>query len=430
MNIQRDRYLKQLIDYSWDGQVKVITGIRRSGKSYLLKELYKNYLLSIGTPEENIIFISLEEMRFIKYRNPIVLVEYVREKVSSDGKYYLFVDEIQMSDEVQNPYDKNAKRITFYDAINDLKEIKNLDVYVTGSNSKMLSKDVLTEFRGRSDEIRMHPLSFEEYYSYVGGDKRNAFDEYAFYGGLPLVLLKPDEQSKMSYLKSLFNELYFKDIVERKKIEHEDVLSDITDLLCSSIGSLTNYSNITNSINSVRKRSGKDLVSLNTVKSYIDDLDDAFMIHESKRYDVKGSLYLSYPSKYYFEDVGLRNARIGFRQQEMTHIMENIIYNELAIRGYSIDVGVVHKSVKDESGKISRVKKEIDFIATLGGKKLYIQSAFAIESEDKKDSEYSPLNLTGDSFSKIVVRNDVAKSWYDDNGVLTINVIDFLLGEW
>ena len=430
MNIQRDKYLKQLIDYSWDGQVKVITGIRRSGKSYLLKELYKNYLLSIGTPEENIIFISLEEMRFIKYRNPIVLAEYVREKVSSDGKYYLFVDEIQMSDEVQNPYDKNAKRITFYDAINDLKEIKNLDVYVTGSNSKMLSKDVLTEFRGRSDEIRMHPLSFKEYYSYVGGDKRNAFDEYAFYGGLPLVLLKPDEQSKMSYLKSLFNELYFKDIVERKKIEHEDVLSDITDLLCSSIGSLTNYSNITNSINSVRKRSGKDLVSLNTVKSYIDDLDDAFMIHESKRYDVKGSLYLSYPSKYYFEDVGLRNARIGFRQQEMTHIMENIIYNELAIRGYSIDVGVVHKSVKDESGKISRVKKEIDFIATLGGKKLYIQSAFAIESEDKKDSEYSPLNLTGDSFSKIVVRNDVAKSWYDDNGVLTINVIDFLLGEW
>ena len=430
MNIPRDRYLKQLIDYSWDGQVKVITGIRRSGKSYLLKELYKNYLLSIGTPEENIIFISLEEMRFIKYRNPIVLAEYVRKKVSSDGKYYLFVDEIQMSDEVQNPYDKNAKRITFYDAINDLKEIKNLDVYVTGSNSKMLSKDVLTEFRGRSDEIRMHPLSFKEYYSYVGGDKRNAFDEYAFYGGLPLVLLKPDEQSKMSYLKSLFNELYFKDIVERKKIEHEDVLSDITDLLCSSIGSLTNYSNITNSINSVRKRSGKDLVSLNTVKSYIDDLDDAFMIHESKRYDVKGSLYLSYPSKYYFEDVGLRNARIGFRQQEMTHIMENIIYNELAIRGYSIDVGVVHKSVKDESGKISRVKKEIDFIATLGGKKLYIQSAFAIESEDKKDSEYSPLNLTGDSFSKIVVRNDVAKSWYDDNGVLTINVIDFLLGEW
>lgn len=430
MNIQRDRYLKQLIDYSWDGQVKVITGIRRSGKSYLLKELYKNYLLSIGTPEENIIFISLEEMRFIKYRNPIVLAEYVREKVSSDGRYYLFVDEIQMSDEVQNPYDKNAKRITFYDAINDLKEIKNLDVYVTGSNSKMLSKDVLTEFRGRSDEIRMHPLSFKEYYSYVGGDKRNAFDEYAFYGGLPLVLLKPDEQSKMSYLKSLFNELYFKDIVERKKIEHEDVLSDITDLLCSSIGSLTNYSNITNSINSVRKRSGKDLVSLNTVKSYIADLDDAFMIHESKRYDVKGSLYLSYPSKYYFEDVGLRNARIGFRQQEMTHIMENIIYNELAIRGYSIDVGVVHKSVKDESGKISRVKKEIDFIATLGGKKLYIQSAFAIESEDKKDSEYSPLNLTGDSFSKIVVRNDVAKSWYDDNGVLTINVIDFLLGEW
>ncbi|MBR6866007.1 MAG: ATP-binding protein [Bacilli bacterium] len=428
--IQRDRYLKQLIDYSWDGQVKVITGIRRSGKSYLLKEIYKNYLLSIGTPEENIIFISLEEMRFIKYRNPIYLAEYVRKKVIGNGKYYLFVDEIQMSDEVPNPYDENGKRITFYDAINDLKEIENLDVYVTGSNSKMLSKDVLTEFRGRSDEIRMHPLSFSEYYSYVGGDKRNAFEDYAFYGGLPLVLSKPNEKAKMSYLKTLFDELYFKDIVERKRIAHEDVLSDITDWLCSSVGSLTNYSRIANSINSARKRSGKELVSLNTVKSYIDYLDDAFIVHESKRYDVKGSLYLSYPSKYYFEDVGLRNARIGFRQQEMTHIMENIVYNELVSRGYSVDVGVVYKNTKDKNGKSERSQKEIDFIAILGGKKLYVQSAFAIETEDKKDSEYSPLNLTGDSFSKIVVRNDVAKSWYDDNGVLTINVIDFLLGEW
>ena len=428
--IQRDRYLKQLIDYSWDGQVKVITGIRRSGKSYLLKEIYKNYLLSIGTPEENIIFISLEEMRFIKYRNPINLAEYVRKKVIGNGKYYLFVDEIQMSDEVPNPYDENGKRITFYDAINDLKEIENLDVYVTGSNSKMLSKDVLTEFRGRSDEIRMHPLSFSEYYSYVGGDKRNAFEDYAFYGGLPLVLSKPNEKAKMSYLKTLFDELYFKDIVERKRIAHEDVLSDITDWLCSSVGSLTNYSRIANSINSARKRSGKELVSLNTVKSYIDYLDDAFIVHESKRYDVKGSLYLSYPSKYYFEDVGLRNARIGFRQQEMTHIMENIVYNELVSRGYSVDVGVVYKNTKDKNGKSERSQKEIDFIAILGGKKLYVQSAFAIETEDKKDSEYSPLNLTGDSFSKIVVRNDVAKSWYDDNGVLTINVIDFLLGEW
>lgn len=428
--IQRDRYLKQLIDYSWDGQVKVITGIRRSGKSYLLKEIYKNYLLSLGTPEENIIFISLEEMRFIKYRNPIYLAEYVRKKVIGNGKYYLFVDEIQMSDEVPNPYDENGKRITFYDAINDLKEIENLDVYVTGSNSKMLSKDVLTEFRGRSDEIRMHPLSFSEYYSYVGGDKRNAFEDYAFYGGLPLVLSKPNEKAKMGYLKTLFDELYFKDIVERKRIAHEDVLSDITDWLCSSVGSLTNYSRIANSINSARKRSGKELVSLNTVKSYIDYLDDAFIVHESKRYDVKGALYLSYPSKYYFEDVGLRNARIGFRQQEMTHIMENIVYNELVSRGYSVDVGVVYKNTKDKNGKSERSQKEIDFIAILGGKKIYVQSAFAIENEDKKDSEYAPLNLTGDSFSKIVVRNDVMKSWYDDNGVLTINVIDFLLGEW
>lgn len=428
--IRRDDYLKQIIDYSWDGQVKVITGIRRCGKSYLLKELYKDYLLEKGVDPSHIIMISLDETEFLEYRNPIKLAGHVKDIIKTGGEYYLFVDEIQLSDEVPNPYDKYGRKITFYDALNGLKSIKNLDVYVTGSNSKMLSRDILTEFRGRSDEIRVHPLSFKEFYSFVGGEKNAAFGDYAFYGGMPLVLSRPNETAKMNYLKSLFEEVYFKDIIERKKIEHADVLEDVTNLLCSAIGSLTNYNNISNSINSLRHKSGKDVVSQNTVKSYIDHLNDAFLIHESKRYDIKGSSYLSFPSKFYCEDVGLRNARIGFRQQEMTHIMENIIYNELVNRGYSVDVGVVYVSEKNKNGNPVQVAKEIDFIATMGNRKVYIQSAFAIGSQEKEHSEYKPLSMTGDSFAKIVVRNDTMKRWYDDQGILTMNVIDFLLNEW
>ena len=428
--ILRNDYLKQIIDYAWDGQVKVITGIRRCGKSYLLKELYKDYLLGKGVDASHIIMISLDEARFIEYRNPLKLVSHVRDLIENNDDYYLFVDEIQLSDNVQNPYDKSGRKITFYDALNDLKSVKNLDVYVTGSNSKMLSKDIVTVFRGRSDEIRVHPLSFKEFYSFVGGDKSEAFGDYSFYGGMPLVLSQPNETAKMNYLKSLFKETYIKDIVERKKIEHEDVLEDITDLLCSAIGSLTNYNRISNSINSIRHRSGKDIVSQNTIKSYIDHLDDAFLLHESKRYDIKGSAYLCFPSKYYLEDVGLRNARIGFRQQEMTHIMENIIFNELVVRGYSVDIGVVYATEKNKNGNTVQVAKEIDFIATMGNRKVYIQSAFSIENEDKEKSEYKPLSMTGDSFTKIVVRNDVTKRWYDNQGVLTINILDFLLNEW
>ena len=430
IKIPRDTYLQQVIDYAWDRQVKVITGIRRCGKSFLLKELYRDYLLKNGVNPSNIIIVSLDETDNIEYRNPLRLSEYVKSHIVNNENYYLFVDEIQQSDEVPNPYNKGAKKITFYDVLNELKSISNLDVYVTGSNSKMLSKDILTEFRGRSDEIRVHPLSFKEYYSYVGGDKNTAFEDYAFYGGLPLILSRPNDTSKMNYLKTLFNEVYFKDIVERKKIEHEDVLSDITDLLCSAIGSLSNYNRIANTINSIRQRKGQDIVSQNTIKSYIGYLDDAFLIHESKRYDVKGSAYLSFPSKFYLEDVGLRNARIGFRQQEMTHIMENIIYNELIIRGYSVDVGVIYANEQHQNGIYYTVAKEIDFIATIGNKKIYIQSAFAIDGEDKEKKEYQPLLLTGDSFAKIVVRKDTTKRWYNEKGVLTINIIDFLLEEW
>jgi predicted AAA+ superfamily ATPase len=332
-----------------------------------------------------------------------------------------------MSDEVNNPYNPDGKKISFYDALNDLKELGNLDIYVTGSNSKMLSSDILTEFRGRSDEIRVHPLSFAEYYSAVGGDMSEAFEDYAFYGGMPLILSRPDDESKMTYLKSLFSEVYIKDIVERKKIKRVDVLSGILDLLCSSVGSLTNPNNVSNSINSVQKLKGENRVSQNTVAAYMDHLADAFLFSECKRYDVKGKSYFDFPNKYYCEDVGLRNARIGFRQQELTHIMENIVYNELAIRRCSVDIGLVYSLERSKAGNPMQVPREIDFIATKGGRKVYIQSAYAMETNEKINSEVKPLSLTGDSFPKIIVRHDIRKRWYDENGVLNINIIDFLL---
>ncbi|MGN0425042.1 MAG: ATP-binding protein [Acetatifactor sp.] len=424
MEIKRDSYLKQLISYRFDGLVKVITGIRRCGKSYLLKNIYKEYLLQNGVTEEQIIVIELDLAKDIKYRNPLILSKYVREIVEkSKEEFYLFVDEIQMSDEVANPYNKDGKKITFYDALNDLRSLSNLDVYVTGSNSKMLSSDILTEFRGRSDEIRVHPLSFAEYYSAVGGDKNEAFDDYAFYGGMPLVLSRPNDAAKMAYLKSLFTEVYLRDIVERKKIERQDVLEQILDLLCSSIGSLTNPTKIADTLRS-KQTTG---VAANTIRSYIVHLEDAFLFSESKRYDVKGKSYFDSPNKYYCEDIGLRNARIGFRQQEMTHIMENIIYNELLIRRFSVDVGVVYARTINQNGNSVRTPREIDFVVTSGDKKTYIQSAYSMPTEEKAEAELRPFALTGDSFPKIVVRKDTGKRWYDENGIMNINLIDFLL---
>ena len=328
-----------------------------------------------------------------------------------------------MSDEVPNPYNPEGKKISFYDALNDLRSIPNLDVYVTGSNSKMLSSDILTEFRGRSDEIRVHPLSFSEYYSAVGGDKNEAFDDYAFYGGMPLILSRPNELAKMNYLKSLFSEVYIKDIVERKKIERQDILEQILDLLCSSIGSLTNPAKLANTLQSKQGIS----VSPNTIRAYIGHLEDAFLFSESKRYDVKGKAYFDSPNKYYSEDIGLRNARIGFRQQEMTHIMENILYNELMVRQFSVDVGVVYAREKNEKGNSVRTAREIDFVVNSGGKRTYIQSAYAMPTEEKTEIELRPFSLTGDSFPKVLVRRDIGKRWYDDYGVLHINLIDFLL---
>lgn len=430
LEIKRDLYLKKIIGFMWDGQVKVITGIRRCGKSYLLRILFRNYLLEHGVDDAHILTFELDLAKDIRYRNPLELARTVRERVEGQSEqFYLFVDEIQMSDEVPNPYNPDGKKITFYDALNDLKSLPNLDIYVTGSNSKMLSSDILTEFRGRSDEIRVHPLRFSEYYAAVGGEKADAFEEFAFYGGMPLILSRPDDAAKMNYLKTLFSEVYFRDIVERKKIRREDVLSATLDLLCSSVGSLTNPNNIATSLNSRQKLAGESVVAANTVKAYIGYLSDAYLFEECRRYDVKGRDYFDFPNKYYCEDLGLRNARIGFRQQEMTHIMENIIYNELRVRGCEVDIGIVYSNEKNKSGQPVQVAREIDFIATRGGRKTYIQSAYALDNEEKTMTEKKPFGLTGDSFPKIIVRHDIRKRWYDDSGVLNIEIIDFLLDE-
>ena len=430
MHIKRDIYLNRIIPYMWDGQVKVITGIRRCGKSYLLRTIFKQYLLEQGVAEDHILSYELDLAKDIRYRNPLELAKTVREKIEGqEGRYYLFVDEIQMSDEVPNPYNPAGKAITFFDALNDLKTLSNLDIYVTGSNSRMLSSDILTEFRGRSDEIHVHPLRFAEYYAAVGGDKAEAFEDYAFFGGMPLILSRPDDTAKMNYLKSLFSEVYIKDIVERKKIKREDILSATLDLLCSSVGSLTNPNNIANALNSRQKRTGGDTVSVNTVTAYIGHLLDACLFEECRRYDVKGKDYFDYPNKYYCEDLGLRNARTGFRQQEMTHIMENILYNELRIRGCEVDIGIVYAMEKNKKGKSVQIPREIDFVATRGGKKTYIQSAYAMDTEEKAVTESKPLSLTGDAFPKIIVRQDIRKRWYDENGVLNIGILDFLLDD-
>lgn len=422
--IKRDQYLKQLLSYRWDGQIKVITGIRRCGKSYLLGKIYKNYLLQDGVKESNIISIQLDLIKDIRFRNPLELSSFISKIIEKkDEKFYLFIDEIQMSDEVPNPYSPEGKKITFYDVLNELREAENLDVYVTGSNSKMLSSDILTEFRGRSDEIHVHPLSFGEYYSVIEGDKEDAFDQYAFYGGMPFVITRPDDVSKMKYLESLFRETYLKDIIERNKLMREDALENILDLLASSIGFLTNPKKIADTINS--KKNMK--ISQNTVTSYIHFLEDAFLFSEAKRYDVRGRSYFDYPYKYYCEDIGLRNARIGFRQQEMPHIMENIIYNELIIRGFSVDVGVVYAREQNKNNNSVRVPREIDFVVNSGGRKTYIQSAFTLGTDEKVTQELRPFSLTGDSFPKIIVRKDIRKRWYDDNGILNIGLIEFLL---
>lgn len=424
MKIKRDEYLKELIDAQWDGQIKVITGLRRSGKSYLLKTLFRDYLRrERGVDGDHILVLELDLAKFAGYRNPIKLAERVEEWAKGGGKRYLFIDEIQMCEAVPNPDVPNGKGITFYDALNEFREIRNLDVYVTGSNSHMLSSDVLTEFRGRGNEIRMHPLSFAEYLSVHGGDRRDALDDYLVFGGLPYCVQLNTEEKRMKYLKDLLSELYIKDIVERKKVERIDVLDAVLDLLSSSVGSLTNPTNIANAL--VSKLKAK--TNANTVRSYISYLEDAFIFSEARRYDVKGKSYFDYPNKYYCEDLGLRNARIGFRDQDRTHLMENAVYNELLRRGFSVDVGVVYSWERNEKGNSVKVPREIDFVVNRGNERVYIQSAYGMDTDEKKAQELKPFSLTGDSFRKIIVRNDIGRRGFDESGVLNIALTDFLL---
>lgn len=417
--IKREPYLNRLIRNMWNGEIKVITGIRRCGKSVLLFDLFYEYLLSQGVGEDHILKIELDQRRYYKYRNPIVLCEYVENTIKerNDEKFYLFIDEVQLTAKVVDR-ENGEIEVTIYEMLNELKAYKNLDVYVTGSNSKGLSKDIATEFRGRATQIHVFPLSFAEFYSAVGGDERKALDTYMLYGGMPRLLALEDEKDKKDYLMSLYSELYVRDIVERNGIEREDVLNDILDFLASQISSLTNPNNIANAISSMKN----EKINASMVSNYVQYIIDSFLVSMAKRYDVKGKTYFKYPNKYYYTDIGLRNARLNYRQYDPGHIMENMIYSELLRRGYSVDVGMVCDRT---SG--SKVQKEIDFVVNDADKKIYIQSAFRMDTDQKEFSELSSLMLTKDFFKKIVVRMDVPHNYYDDNGIFHCNLIDFLL---
>lgn len=418
--VKRDSYMERLIHSMWNGEIKVITGIRRCGKSVLLFDLFLEHLLSQNVPEDHILKIELDQRRYYKFRNPITLCEYVESIVldKKDEKFYLFIDEVQLTTKVVDK-ENGGIEVTIYDMLNELKAYKNLDVYVTGSNSKGLSKDIATEFRGRATQIHVFPLSFAEFYAAVGGDERKALDTYMLYGGMPRLLALEDDKDKKDYLTSLYSELYIKDIVERNGVERADILNDILDFLASQISSLTNPTNIANAISSMKN----EKVNPAMISNYVQYIIDSFLVSMAKRYDVKGKTYFKYPNKYYYTDIGLRNARLNYRQYDPGHIMENMIYNELLRRGYSVDVGVVC----DRTGN-SKVQKEIDFVVNDVDKKIYIQSAFRMDTEKKEASELASLMLTKDFFKKIIVRMDVPHNFYDDNGIFHCNLIELLLG--
>ena len=420
--IKRDKYLSRLIDKKENGLIKVITGIRRCGKSFLLFNLFYDYLIDNGVKEEQIITIALDDDLFVDYRDPDELSKYIRGKIVNKDMYYILIDEVQYAiskDELKNP-----DNIRLYNVLNGLMRLRNVDIYGTGSNSKMLTKDVLTAFRGRGDEVKIYPISFKEYYSFVGGDKSDAYEEYTLYGGMPLVLSKKSDAEKISYLQNLFSEVYFKDITERYDIELPDVLSELTDDLCSSIGSLTNASKIANTLRAVKNIK----VTSTTVSNYLNYLIESFLFSNAKRYDVKGKKYFEYPSKYYCTDIGLRNARLNFRQQEETHIMENIIYNELLCRECSVDVGVV-EIVESHDGKRTKKQCEIDFVVNRGTKKYYIQSSLNVSEPSKLETELRPLKNTKDFFKKIIISKTAMKPWTDEEGILHLGLYEFLLNE-
>lgn len=416
--IKRDYYLDKIIERMWDGNIKVITGIRRCGKSTMLFTIFKEYLISNNVKEENIIEIALDKRKYYKFRNPIYLCSYVENIINNNKnkRYYLFIDEVQLTIKVK---DKESNvEISIYDMLNELKGYSNLDCYVTGSNSKMLSSDIQTEFRGRSSQIRIYPLSFKEIYSYKGGVMNDILDEYIIFGGMPGLINEKNEESKKTYLINLFNEIYIKDLLEHGKIQRQDVIEKLLDYLASSVGSLTNINKLTSIINN----QSSIKISDDTISKYINQLCNSFLISEAKRYDIKGKRYFDYPNKYYYLDIGLRNARINYRQLELGHIVENIIYIELLRRGYIVDVGVI----EDRRNNTNK-QKEIDFIVKNFDKKLYIQSSIKLLDEAKRNSEVDSLRLTKDFFKKVLIRDDILTSFYDEDGIYNCKLTDFLL---
>ena len=428
MIIRRDKYLKKLIDKRGNGLVKIITGIRRCGKSFLLFNLFHEYLNSIGVPDENIIELSLDEALNARYRNPLELDKYIRDRITdSSRQYYVFLDEIQKVLDIQNPYieDKSAK-IGFIDVLLGLMKIRNVDIYVTGSNSKMLSSDILTEFRGRGDEIRVNPLTYKEFLSAYVGEQRLAWEEYCTYGGMPFALSLKTHEEKSKYLKDLCDKTYIDDVLERHKITNDkSVLGSLLDITASSVGSLTNPSKLSNTFRS----EAKVQISPNTIGRYLDFFIDAFIMRSARRYDVKGKKYINSLEKFYFTDIGLRNARLNFRQQEKNHIMENIIFNELMSREFNVDIGMVEYNHLDALGKKVRTQLEIDFVANKGSVRYYIQSAFSIGDEGKRRQETNSLIRVPDSFKKIVVVKDPIIPWHDEKGILYVGIERFLLDE-
>lgn len=426
--IERPIYLKKLIDRKQNGLIKIITGVRRCGKSVLLFDLFFRHLIGEGILDRQIIRIQLDNSDFASLRNPLKLSEYIKSKISEDQDYFIFIDEIQLVKKVKNR-DVEGDHITFYDVLNGLLAKKNLDIYVTGSNSKMLSKDVLTEFRGRGDEVKVYPLSFREFYSAKGGSKEDSLKEYMLYGGMPFILSRPSAESKISYLKNLFEETYLKDIVERNRIRDQELLGSLIDEICSATGSLTNSTKLANTINSRYQNRKDNKVNNNTVASYLLHLENAFLFKEAKRYDIRGKQYFNSNSKFYCVDVGLRNIRLNMRQNEETHIMENIVFNDLVQRGYSVDVGVLESFSKGANGKTVRSTREIDFVVNYGNAQCYIQSAYRMDTPEKERAELLPFNIVGNSFKKIVITRNGLSPWFDDNGIYHIGLCDFLLKE-
>ena len=434
MVIRRNKYIEALISKCWNGKVKIITGIRRCGKSFLLSTLYKDYLKQEGVSEDCFIEIALDRKANIKYRNPNVLYEYIIDKACDEEKrYYVFIDEIQLSIKVKNTDideslvsedDKDMLYTTFYDILNDLMARKNLDIYVTGSNSKMLSSDIVTNFRDRGSEIKVYPLSFKEYYEVSGLEKTDALEEYLTYGGMPSAVLEQSESEKQKYLYDLHKNVYIKDIVERYNLKDDEVLDALIDSLYSAVGSLTNTHNLANTAGSLMKRKTSD----HTIKNYINYLEDAYLFLGAKRYDIKGKKYFDNTQKYYSIDMGLRNAKLNFRQQEKSHLMENLIYIELIRRGYRVDVGVVELT-RVIDGKKKQSQYEIDFIVNTGREKIYIQSALNVDTVEKKNQETFSLKNSRDFFKKMVILDGNSKLWTDDDGIMYVGVIPFLLEE-